>query len=250
MHAFTSLAHQFTIKKEEINYFDRWSIEIIETWSRIDSSLKIFPKLHMLTHYGQLTKKFGPPVLFSTLKYERKHVYFKNWSNVMANFQNPPVSFAVRHQLSLAVNYVADQYSFFDFFETAQPSFDIFSTLVHSLPDSQKLLAAEYPFNLSPVSIFQIANRRQKFWLRPVSFRKTIDNSIFACGQVFEQQTTTENESIISKLQMKYCNPKCRHRCKLSCKCSWKYIKIVNLGHRVDFLFVFNEYFYLIKGLI
>lgn len=249
MHSFTSLSQSFSINKNDIVKFDILSAAIIEKWKKIDPAMNVFPKLHMLTHYSQLTYFFGPPVLFSTLKYERKHIDFKNWANIMGNYKNPPKSFANRDQLTLAVNHVSEKYFDINFFPATQPAFDIFSILCHSLTNSQKLLATEYPFPITPITIFQIKQRRNKFWLRPVSFRKTANGSVFACGQILEQ-VFDKTQDIVSKMQMKYYNPKCRHPGKLNCKCSWKYINIININHRVDFLFIYDNDFFLVKGLI
>ena len=108
---FTKLAFSWDINENDLEQFDRISIDIIKCVNQIEQKRTtsetttnvIKPKLHFLTHYGQLTKMFGPLVLWSTLDFERKHQVFKQKANILKNFINPSKSFMVREQIKLAL---------------------------------------------------------------------------------------------------------------------------------------------------
>jgi hypothetical protein len=70
----------------------------------LEPEYKIFPKLHHLTHYPEMIRKFGPLVSYSSLPFERKHQFFKEWARIMHNSINPAYSLAERHQCEQALN--------------------------------------------------------------------------------------------------------------------------------------------------
>lgn len=57
------------------------------------------PKHHYLTHYGDLTRKFGPLIRCWTMRFENKHQYFKKIIKHLPNFINVTKSLAEKHQL-------------------------------------------------------------------------------------------------------------------------------------------------------
>ncbi|RWR99342.1 hypothetical protein B4U79_06268, partial [Dinothrombium tinctorium] len=57
----------------------------------------IFPKLHYLCHYSDLMATFGPLWKFSTMRYERKHNYFKQLAQKIRNSINITLSLSERH---------------------------------------------------------------------------------------------------------------------------------------------------------
>jgi hypothetical protein len=48
----------------------------------------ITPKMHYLSHYPDLIRKFGPLIRFSTKRFETKHYYFKQLITNLKSFKN------------------------------------------------------------------------------------------------------------------------------------------------------------------
>ena len=59
---------------------------------------KIIPKQHFLIHYPSIIRKFGPPKLYWTMRFEAKHSYFKRVEKATHNHVNLLYSLASRHQ--------------------------------------------------------------------------------------------------------------------------------------------------------
>lgn len=62
-----------------------------------DKPLK--PKHHYLSHYPDLTIRFGPLICLWTLRFESKHTYFEQCARKLHNFKNLCSTLAERHQL-------------------------------------------------------------------------------------------------------------------------------------------------------
>lgn len=68
------------------------------------------PKHHFLVHYPKLIVEFGPLVACWCMRYESKHLYFKNVAHSIKNFINLPSSFAKKHQqLQCYYNYTSSR---------------------------------------------------------------------------------------------------------------------------------------------
>jgi hypothetical protein len=59
---------------------------------------KLTPKQHFLIHYPTAIERWGPPRLYSTMRFESKHSYFKRVINAIHNAINISHSLALRHQ--------------------------------------------------------------------------------------------------------------------------------------------------------
>ncbi|RWS21054.1 uncharacterized protein B4U80_10428 [Leptotrombidium deliense] len=59
--------------------------------------MSVYPKLHYLSHYPDLIETFGPLWKFSTLRFERKHLYFKQLAEKLKNSKNITMSLSERH---------------------------------------------------------------------------------------------------------------------------------------------------------
>lgn len=57
------------------------------------------PKHHYISHYADLTIRFGPLIRLWTLRFESKHSYFKQCAHKLHNFKNICLTLAERHQL-------------------------------------------------------------------------------------------------------------------------------------------------------
>lgn len=63
-----------------------------------EEHVHITPKLHLMLHYGPITRKLGPVVDMSTIRYEAKHQHFKKITRRTNNFRNINKTMATRHQ--------------------------------------------------------------------------------------------------------------------------------------------------------
>ena len=63
------------------------------------------PKHHMITHYGQAIRLYGPPLSFWTARFESKHRIAKNVSESAKNFKNISWTVASRQQMRMASVY-------------------------------------------------------------------------------------------------------------------------------------------------
>jgi hypothetical protein len=76
--------------------------EYMEQHLRLFPSVTIKNKHHHLTHYATLTRRIGPLVRFSCMRFESKHQRSKKLLHVAGNFKNVPKSCAYRHQHDVA----------------------------------------------------------------------------------------------------------------------------------------------------
>jgi hypothetical protein len=60
---------------------------------------QVTPKVHFITEYPRSIKKNGLPVLNSCIRFEAKHLYFKQLAFRAFNFKNPLLTLTKRHQL-------------------------------------------------------------------------------------------------------------------------------------------------------
>lgn len=59
----------------------------------------VTPKVHFLTEYPRSIEKYGLPILNSCIRFEAKHLYFKQLATRTCNFKNPLLTLSKRHQL-------------------------------------------------------------------------------------------------------------------------------------------------------
>lgn len=224
---FCRRSFSYSLENEEITKMQQEAFKILELSKFVydyhndtTKPFKVTLKLHHITHYADEAKFYGPLGLFSALKFERKHLYFKKWSEVMGNYRNPAYSFAKRHQLALAVRLFQGNYTEIDYFY--QPP-DEQSIIITEKPASiVQLKSIDYPFPIQNTVARKLTNRRVKFWIVVEKFfRLTEENkTIFANGYIFElQQETFEN---FQMLKLKYNQP--------------KWVNLNFLNPRVDFL--------------
>src|SRR5699024_7651170 len=72
-----SISFNYEITRAEVLSLKVYTTRAIRIIKEIDANYAIFPKLHQTLHYGHQIQLFGPLAYFTTLKYERKHSYFK-----------------------------------------------------------------------------------------------------------------------------------------------------------------------------
>ena len=170
----------------------------------------IKPKLHFLTHYyTQLTKMYGPLVLWSTLDFERKHQVFKQKANIMKNFVNPAKSFMCREQMSLALGLVDQRNKQTP--NTVEPNGAcLFLSCLYKDNNSRidvqtrkeyKLSSTSNPHKVTKKLLFRVKQNFSKFqiWFYPTDYYKDPNGSkdIFVRGIPFildENSNPKENE--------------------------------------------------------
>ena len=74
------------------------------------------PKHHMMSHYGQAIRLFGPPTSFWTARFESKHRVAKNVVEASKNFKNITHTVAVRQQMRMASIYYKGMFDVQDFY--------------------------------------------------------------------------------------------------------------------------------------
>lgn len=78
------------------------------TQSYLESYKNVFnthlrPKHHLLLHYARVMRAMGPVMLFSVMRMESKHQFFKRVSQKTKNFINLKHTMAQQHQESLSL---------------------------------------------------------------------------------------------------------------------------------------------------
>ena len=92
MQEFTYIASRSSIREEGLATLDKNAKLIIQLSFRMNekyldtltqdqrdmiSPWQVYPKMHFLLHYSDLIRRFGPIVLTSAIRVERKHYDFK-----------------------------------------------------------------------------------------------------------------------------------------------------------------------------
>ena len=60
----------------------------LKNFKKLYDEEKIIPKQHFLIHYPSIVRKFGPPKLYWTMRFEAKHSYFKRVDTATHNHVN------------------------------------------------------------------------------------------------------------------------------------------------------------------
>ena len=84
-------------------------------FERVHYPCKVIPKMHYLLFYPMLTKKLGPLVHFSCMRFEAKHKQMKRVVTKCNNFKNIPHTIATSHQNALAATLCSKDLFFFQY---------------------------------------------------------------------------------------------------------------------------------------
>lgn len=146
------------------------------------------PKLHHLTHYGQLVKQYGPLYPFSALRWERKHQFSKKIARMMRCFVNPSFTLSTRHQFLKAITERDSDFIQNDFYPTAT-NFISFTKLSSLKDELIQLKVSEYPFKLAKgvhVLRKRRSDKRSNMWLEVKKFYRHLStNKIYCSGDVY-----------------------------------------------------------------
>lgn len=203
------------------------------------NGFKVFSKLHTLLHYKDLIAKYGPLNHFSTLTFERKHYFFKIFAPIMRNYVNPPLSFAKRQQIHMAVSLKETNFENVNFFWSKNANLTI--DLLPSISTQFKLPSREVPHPLNKEILRFIKNKQASYWIKPVSYWRDSNGMIYAYGDIYslaknsshswDSRTSFEPE----RLQLKF---------------DKRFVADQHLHHVKDFLSTEDRYFILIRGLL
>ena len=142
-----------------IEYLDHRK-EVFENFPDILGTPK--PKHHLITHYGQAIRLFGPPMVYWTGRFESKHRISKNIAETAKNFINISYTVSVRQQMRMASVYYQG----------------MFETSNFILPDK-----VFYKKDLEHISVF---------WTKVKEFMSTSDlvcNEIVVSSQKYKKVT-------------------------------------------------------------
>lgn len=87
------------ISSGQIGYLRVLIDEYLYFRKHIFPTYSLRPKHHYLSHYPELIIHFGPLICLWTLRFESKHVYFKQCVRKLHNFKNLCFTLTERHQL-------------------------------------------------------------------------------------------------------------------------------------------------------
>ena len=161
----------------------------------------------------------------------------------MCNFRYPAKSFAIRHQMAMAVNLHMNNFKTINFNIVKDPQ----QMIVHSEPPSFALLSPEYPHPLNKGLIFKVLSKRLNYWIHPTQYRALAsDGSVVVGGFIYELKKRPQTSKELKQLDLELLQQKFPEM---------KWVQFDNLSHRVDFLFdgdheLFGSYKALIRGVI
>jgi len=93
-----SIIYSEEIALEWIEELEKENLKFMTNFKKLFPEESVTPKMHYMLHYPDLIRNFGPLIKFSTIKFERKHNYFKKLSQILRNFRNITLSLCNRHQ--------------------------------------------------------------------------------------------------------------------------------------------------------
>ena len=82
----------------------------LNEFKRLYENVPISAKMHFLVHYPRCIRMFGPPLSYSTMRWDSKHSYFKRVHHQNHNHINLPVSLAERHQECQLFHLLSEKY--------------------------------------------------------------------------------------------------------------------------------------------
>jgi hypothetical protein len=224
------ISFQVSISKDNLAELRTNISKMFQYYKALDASGKVTPKMHHISHYPDLIENFGPLVHFSSLPFERKHQFFKQWARLIHNTKNPAYSLAVRHQCYQAVTFKANSYREIKFNFNIELSSN--PPLQNTLPIDVTFYSDKTQCQLGKNVVRRIG--RSNMWIEIKSFWKIKEStSIIAGGKIYEKSSNFVYTFAI-----------------LHPKVEQMYIAMTELYHVNDFVSVLNGHNVLIKGII
>ncbi|KAH9402363.1 hypothetical protein TYRP_016422 [Tyrophagus putrescentiae] len=190
--------------------------------------------------------QFGPLIYFSTLKFERKHLQFKNYSEISMNRINMTKSFAKHHQFRAAFLFSQQKFSSIDFFPSNLATLNTFINFQNENYQKVPANSTDIPRRCSNDILINVLFRGHpsKYWITPKAWFY-LENSVAASGPIYLEvvlkRSSTTLPSTVKQLRKVY-------------SYGHKLIQAENLHHQLSFLHVVNntdvKSFYLLTGMI
>lgn len=148
-----------------------------------DETEQVYCKLHQLIHYSDCVKKFGPPYLYCTSRFERKHQTMKNIARQMGCWINPTKTAHRKQQLKIALSEFGSSFEQQNFYSIAEEQ--LYSTTLPS--NSQKLTTSKYPYrtDMRMKIIRRLASSRS-LWFKSKEFYQTEAGEIVCKGDILK----------------------------------------------------------------
>jgi hypothetical protein len=178
MKQFTLLAFASSIQQSEILQMDTHLRKIMELCPKLNPSFEVHCKIHHLSHYAALTRKYGPLNNFSTFRYERKHQFSKRLARTMRNFINPIVTIHARHQRKKAILDKESNFMSFNFWPAV--SFEKPQLVIGNESTWRRLKSSERPFKLNKNILRKIQHGRE-LWFQTDEFFECNQSSKIIC---------------------------------------------------------------------
>ncbi|KAH9392165.1 hypothetical protein TYRP_005233, partial [Tyrophagus putrescentiae] len=238
---FVLLAFAPTFTSTELTKFETLANKILEGCLAIQPEFSVYCKLHHLTHYGDLTKLFGPLYLYSTFRYERVHQFGKKVCRSSKNFRNLAVTINSKNQKHRA--YFLEKTNFVDC--------DLFpietrtiSPLQSSINENCQILPSSFhPFPVNKCILRKLESRRDLYFLTTEFYKDTTTGEIYCYGKLMMKKTTTLNNrpSYVKLNESLF---------ELEVHRENKYIKFSDLHYSNDFIFYYNSKMYLLDWIM
>lgn len=222
---FTLIAFSPTITTQDLERLDNLAVSINKKYVEL-SQKRIFPKLHHLLHYSALIKRFGPPNLYTNFRYERVHQFGKRVGRSTKCFINPSISIHNKKQIRRAIYDTSSDFTNIDFWPKSP---DSVLQILFSLPpgESHMLKSTESPFPTNQNILRSISPGQ---WLQVSSFH-LVNDIIFCKGLLFVLNLMANSENNFDMKEIVTDNIP-------------KFISIQFVHYSKDFLFSFNETYY------
>ncbi len=91
LRSITVIIFSNVIKKQTVEVLRDNIDKFLEYFKRAFNESTFIPKFHYSCHYPDLILNYGPLIRFSSMRFERKHLYFKKLSHNLINRKNPTV---------------------------------------------------------------------------------------------------------------------------------------------------------------
>lgn len=194
---FILLSYSLELDQKGLNRLNVLANIIIEEWKDLDNNSTVYCKLHHLSHYCDLIRKYGPLYLYANLHYEHKHQFCKNCARVMRNFIDPAWTIHYKHQALKAL--IEDNENFLetDFFPSVPTNRP--SLLTQLPPNCSPLPASDNPFRLHQNVLRKTKHTAKDYWiLTKEFFRNKATKQIYCKGMILEiEQAYSDNGKAI-----------------------------------------------------
>jgi hypothetical protein len=192
MKEFTLISFRKTLSDQDATRLTKIAAEFLGDLKNLTPHFKIYCKLHHLSHYGDLTRVYGPLYLYSTFRYERKHQWSKGLARVMNCFKSPVSTIHQRHQIMRAVVEKKTDFYEMNFWNNSNPS--AHGQIFEDLPsDCIKLKCQEYPFRLRKRIVRRIVQKKENWFLCKEFFREKRSDRIICKGQILKLFKSFQN---------------------------------------------------------